>query len=367
VVVEAAREHLYGAASLADPALALAKECLLLLPAAGPSSAGCSVRRELDMIEALKMLPSMGVTLLLPMQLRQMADNDSLLEVMELVLANQVRAWWCVVTLQSPTKSPVTNRQSGGKVGVVLAAQCWECVRAYHGNHSCEFETCTRKGIDAGIFQSACVERKQVSWRVVCDTLHRCQQFYRTHCSFVAVDVCAFFLICIFLFFFWLHFPLVVFLVLFSSCFVLVCSFLFVFLFCSLFFSFHPCPALRLTFRWRTRTKLQAAPLHPPGALMRLARLLGLGTAPKLAEVEALLAQSAADVDDFSMAAELCLGLVERRHGASWRLCAQVAREAPSGCVADGTRQHLVAFALEHCADEAVEGLLLMWRRLEVG
>ena len=49
----------------------------------------------------------------------------------------------------------------------------------------------------------------------------------------------------------------------------------------------------------------------PPGAAMKLARLLGLSSAHQQAQVQCLLARSAADAEDWPMAAELCLGLVE--------------------------------------------------------
>lgn len=63
VAVAAAREYLYSSSSLDDPSLAIAVECLGL--AEGPD-----VRHERDVIEALRMLPALGVDLL-PAQLKQ--------------------------------------------------------------------------------------------------------------------------------------------------------------------------------------------------------------------------------------------------------------------------------------------------------
>eukprot|EP00959_Pyramimonas_sp_CCMP1952_P410567 8604067-Pyramimonas_sp.AAC.2 len=74
----------------------------------------------------------------------------------------------------------------------------------------------------------------------------------------------------------------------------------------------------------------KAAPHHPPRALMRLARLLGLGSPGRVAEVELLLAQSASDAGDPGMAAELCGGLAVRDHAPAWRLCADLVRAAVS-------------------------------------
>jgi hypothetical protein len=59
-----------------------------------------------------------------------------------------------------------------------------------------------------------------------------------------------------------------------------------------------------------------AAPQLPAGGVMRLARLLGLHSGTQQFAVQSLLARSAADAEEWRMATELCLGLVET--GETW-------------------------------------------------
>ena len=81
-VVGVARDALYSAASLDDPAVADAAACLELLPGSAVA------RRELDAIAALRRLPEFGVTLL-PAQLRDTTDRRELLRA---IMAGRVGA-----------------------------------------------------------------------------------------------------------------------------------------------------------------------------------------------------------------------------------------------------------------------------------
>jgi hypothetical protein len=106
---------------------------------------------------------------------------------------------------------------------------------------------------------------------------------------------------------------------------------------------------------------------------MKLARLLGLHSAHQQAQVQCLLARSAADAEDWPMAAELCLGLVETTTGGdhcaaaegAGELCAAVARDVPDTAVEPSARQRLLGFALAHCPEETMGDLLRHWRRVE--
>lgn len=98
----------------------------------------------------------------------------------------------------------------------------------------------------------------------------------------------------------------------------------------------------------------RAAPELPHGALMRLARLLGLTSAADIAKVHTMMAQSVLDYphrtpEDVVVAAEMCVGLVRQGHVPAWRVCASLAHTDPASLLDPAVRQEMLGFALAHC------------------
>ncbi|PIA34738.1 hypothetical protein AQUCO_03700186v1, partial [Aquilegia coerulea] len=84
LVIQAAREYLYSASSLACTEIWKAKECLNLFPSSK------NVKAEADIIDVLTVkLPNLGVTLL-PMQFRQIRDP---MEIINMVITSQTGAY----------------------------------------------------------------------------------------------------------------------------------------------------------------------------------------------------------------------------------------------------------------------------------
>ncbi|XP_042492320.1 MAG2-interacting protein 2 isoform X2 [Macadamia integrifolia] len=100
--------------------------------------------------------------------------------------------------------------------------------------------------------------------------------------------------------------------------------------------------------------------------LIEIAKLLGLSSQDKIADVQEALAREAAVSGDLQLAFDLCLVLVQKGHGPIWDLSAAIARGPVLDNMDISSRKQLLGFALSHCDEESIGELLHAWKDLDM-